>query len=104
MNLGQENLEKMIGKLIKVIKPKEVSNIEFNLKPIDDNEYYMNVTYVVPDDSEYLKSNNMRNSDYVRSLWNKELHNTILNYFNVRVLINSSGIRSKSYNERLKYY
>jgi hypothetical protein len=104
MKMNPQQLEKMIDKMMNVIKPNGVSNIEFNLEPIDDNEYYMNVTYVVPDDSEYLRVNDMRNSDYVRGVWNRELRTTILNYFDVKVMISSSSIRSKSYNERLKHY
>jgi hypothetical protein len=104
MKPNQKQLEKLINKLVNVIKPNGVLDIEFYLEPIDDNEYYMNVTYVVPDGSEYLRANNMRNSDYVRVMWNRELSSTILNYFDVKVMISSSSIRSKSYNERLKHY
>jgi hypothetical protein len=104
MSMNQTQLEKMIGKMFNIIKPNEVSDMGFNLEPLDNNEYYMRVTYVVPDDSEYLRSNNMRNSDYVRSLWNREIKNTIKDYFGVDVVISSSNITSKSYYNRQKHY
>jgi short-subunit dehydrogenase involved in D-alanine esterification of teichoic acids len=57
----------------------------------------MNITYIVPDDSEYLRSSNMRDSDNTRIKWNSEIKNSIKNYFNIDVIINSTGIQSESY-------
>jgi len=102
MKMNQQQLEKMIDKMMNVIKPNGVSNIEFNLEPIDDNEYYMNVTYIVPVDSELLKVNPFEIGEPSRYYWNKELRKSIKNYFGVDVLINNSSIVSKSYIERLK--
>lgn len=102
--MTQEQLEKMIGKMMNIIKPNGVSNMEFVLDFINKNEYYMGVTYIVPDGSEFLRSNNMRTSDDYRDKWNREIKNTIKNYFDVEVIINSSSIKSESYHERLKQY
>jgi hypothetical protein len=104
MRMTQEQLEKMIGKMMNIIKPNGVSNMEFVLDFINKNEYYMGVTYIVPDGSEFLRSNNMRTSDDYRDKWNREIKNTIKNYFDVEVIINSSSIKSESYHERLKQY
>ena len=104
MGMTQEQLEKMIGKMMNIIKPNGVSNMEFVLDFINKNEYYMGVTYIVPDGSEFLRSNNMRTSDDYRDKWNREIKNTIKNYFDVEVIINSSSIKSESYHERLKQY
>lgn len=38
MKTSQENLEKMITKMVSVIKPNGVSHIEFEINPIDKNE------------------------------------------------------------------
>jgi hypothetical protein len=94
-----DKAKQLIGKMIDVIKPNGVLDIVFSLEPlgIRDNEFYMNIRYVVPDDSEYLRSKNMRNSDYVRLGWNNEIKNSINNYFNIKVIINSTGISSQSY-------
>lgn len=104
MKMNQRQLEKMIGKMINVIKPNGVSFMEFKLDPLDihGNEYYMDVEYVVPDDSEFLRSFNMRDSDKQRTLWNREIRNSIKNYFDTDVIISNSGISAESYYNRLK--
>jgi hypothetical protein len=104
--MNQKQLEKMIGKMMNIIKPNGVSDMDFNLRPLEtyENEYYMNVTYIVPDGSEFLKRDNMRKTDKYRDLWNHEIKNTIKNYFNVNVIISSSSINSESYHNRQKQY
>ena len=92
-----DKAKQLINKMIEVIKPNGVSNIRFNLQPLEDNEFYMNITYIVPDDSEFLRSYNMRNSDDIRIRWNNEIKNSIKNYFDIRVIINSTSISSQSY-------
>lgn len=102
--MNQKQLEKMIGKMINVIKPNGVSKLDYELKPIDDisQEYYMTVTYVIPNDSIILKSRNLINQ--TRANWNLEIVKTIKNYFGVDVIINSSGTQSESYYNRQKRY
>jgi hypothetical protein len=104
--MNQKQLEKMIGKMMNIIKPNGVSDMGFNLKPLEtyENEYYMDVTYIVPDGSEFLRRDNMRKSDSYRDQWNHKIRNTIKNYFDVKVIISSSNITSESYHERLKQY
>ena len=106
MSTNQKQLEKMIGKMMNVIKPNGVSDMGFDLTPMEtyENEYYMDVTYIVPDGSEFLRGDNMRKSDSYRGQWNREIKNTIKNYFNVDVIINNSGIQSESYYNRQKQY
>ena len=97
--MSEEQLTNAIKKLTNVIKPNGVLGITFRLEPlgIRNDEYYMNITYIVPDDSEYLRSSNMRDSDNTRIKWNSEIKNSIKNYFNIDVIINSTGIQSESY-------
>ncbi len=104
MSMNQKQLEKMIGKMMNIIKPNGVSDMGFDLTPMETykDEYYMRVTYVVPDGSEFLKRDNMKKTDKYRDLWNHEIKNTIKNYFNVKVVISSSSIESESYHNRLK--
>jgi hypothetical protein len=97
MSMNQKQLEKMIGKMINIIKPNGVSDMGFNLEPLDDDEYYMRVIYIVPDGSEFLRRDNMNKTDVYRDQWNREIKNTIKNYFNVNVIISSSNITSESY-------
>jgi hypothetical protein len=104
MSMNQKLLDKMIGKMMNIIKPIDVSKIVYELKPIDDvgQEYYMGVTYIVPDDSIILKSRNLINQ--TKSIWNKEIIRTIKNYYDVDIIINSSGTQSESYYNRKKQY
>jgi len=62
----------------------------------------MGVTYIVPDDSIILKSRNLINQ--TKSIWNKEIIRTIKNYYDVDIIINSSGTQSESYYNRKKQY
>ena len=94
----QKNLEKMITKMVSVIKPNGVSHIEFEIDPIDKNEYYMSVKYVVPNDSPYLKMDTSpRTLNHIRGEWNSSLSKSIKNFFDTEVIINSSGISSESF-------
>ena len=108
MRMEQETLERLINKMIKHIKPNGVSELIYELKPVDDtgDEYYMRVTYVVPDDSKYLKVNSDRNSIPVayRYEWNHEIQKTIKDYFAIKVIISNSSTQSESYYERQKKY
>ena len=104
MKMLQENLEKMITKMVSVIKPNGVSHIEFEIKPIDKNEFYMSVTYVVPDDSPYLKmGTSPRTFNNIRNEWNSSLSKSIKNFFDTKVIINSSGISSESFYKQKNY-
>ncbi len=106
MEISEKRLFNLIDKMINITKPKGVLEIDYNLTPLGftDNEYYMNITYIVPDDSEYLRSSDMRDSDITRISWNREIKNTIKNYFDANVIINSSGIQSETYYNKQKEY
>ena len=100
--MNEKQLRMALVKLMDIILPKEVIDIDYDIEPTDTkDEYYMSVTYIVPDDSQYLRSHNMRQSDLFRRELNDELKRNIWAYLNVRVIINSTGIRSESYNERV---
>ena len=104
--MNQQQLEKMIDKMMNIIKPKGVSFMEYKLDPLDihGDEYYMGIMYVVPDDSELLLSNNRGTSELYRQRWNRAIHNTIKNYFDVDVIINISGVRSETYYQIMKNF
>ena len=100
MKLSEEKLTKLINKMINVIKPKGVTDINFRLTPlgIRDDEYYMDIKYIVPDDSPYLT---LKYED-IRLIWNNEIKKTIKGYFDVDVIINSTGMSSESYYNKQK--
>lgn len=103
--MSEEQLTNAIKKLTNVIKPNGVLGITFRLEPlgIRNDEYYMNITYIVPDDSPLLKmGKSPRSFNDIRMGWNYEIKNSIKNYFNTDVIINSSGISSESYHNRQK--
>lgn len=108
MRMRQEILDKLINKMIKHIKPNGVSELIYTLEPTDDTgeEYYMRVTYIVPDDSKYLKVSYQGREVSVnyRSGWNREIQKTIKDYFGINVIINNSGTRSESEYKRRKQY
>ncbi len=97
MSMNPKQLKMVIGKMMNVIKPNGVSNMNFHLTPINKNEYYLGVTYIVPDGSEFLRRDNMKKTDVYRDQWNREIKNTIKNYFDIDVIINSSGVQSELY-------
>ncbi len=101
--MSEEQLTNAIKKLTNVIKPNGVLGITFRLEPlgIRNDEYYMNITYIVPDDSPLLKmGKSPRSFNDIRMGWNNEIKTAIKNYFNTDVIINSSGISSESYYNR----
>ena len=103
--MSEEQLTNAIKKLTNVIKPNGVLGITFRLEPlgIRNDEYYMNITYIVPDDSPLLKmGKSPRSFNDIRMGWNNEIKTAIKNYFNTDVIINSSGISSESYHNRQK--
>jgi hypothetical protein len=98
MKMSQENLENAIRKMLSVIKPTEASFVDFDLTPIDEDEYYMSVKYVVPDDSPILKvKTSPRVYDDLRMKWNEEMKKNLKNFFNAKVIITSTGLSSESW-------
>lgn len=103
--MSQEQIERAINKMINAIKPNDVLSIDIEVIPLEVTskyEYYLNITYVVPEDSEFLRNSNMRYSDYVRMKWNKEILDNLKNYLGIDIIINSSGVRSESYHQKMK--
>ena len=103
--MSQEQIESAINKMISIIKPNDVLSVDIEVHHLDlgvKYDYYLNITYVVPDDSEFLRSSNMRYSDYNKMKWNKEILDNLKGYLGIDVIINSSGVSSESYHNRMK--
>lgn len=100
MAMSEEKLTKLINKMINVIKPNGVLDITFRLEPlgIRNDEYYMDINYIVPDDSPYLRETHRD----IRTKWNGEIKKSIKNYFDTDVIINSTGMSSESYYNKQK--
>lgn len=98
--LLDKKFNEVLPKFVKSILPSGVLNIDYKLERIDDNEYYMDVTFIVPDDSELLSTSNRRESDFIRLKMKEELKKNILSFFGKRMIINQVGIISQSFYER----
>jgi len=102
MNIDRDT--KLIRRYLNISKPAGVSDIEFILKPTGDKkEYYMEISYIVPDGSEFLQQDRPINprQDYVnyRYNWGYHISKDLKNYFGLKVIINnSSTINEKFYN------
>jgi hypothetical protein len=105
MKMSQEQIERAINKMINVIKLNDVLSVDIKVYHLDlgvKYDYYLNITYVVPDDSEFLRSSNMRYSDYNKMTWNKEILDNLKNYIGIDTLINSSVVMSESNYQKMK--
>ena len=100
--MSYKQKEMAINKMINIIRPNGVLDIEFEMSSAGNNEYYFGITYVVPDDSIFLRSSDMRYSDSIKREWNAEISKNIRNYLGVVVKIINSGIRSESYHQKMK--
>ena len=104
MKMSKEKTVQSVNKLVNALKPDGVVHIESEIDPVDihGNEYYIHITYVVPNDSKFLNRDNIRKTDYYRDVWNRDLTQYLKNYLGVNVIISSSSISSESYHNRLK--
>jgi hypothetical protein len=58
----------------------------------------MSISYVVPDDSPILKvKTSPRVYDDLRMRWNEEMKKNLKHFFNVKVIITSTGLNSESW-------
>jgi hypothetical protein len=89
-----ESIKKSIGVILSVVKPEGVLEIKFKLEPIYDDEYYLTLKYIVPDDSPAL---NRKTVDNYRYRWTDPIRKTIQDYLGISVLINNIGISAKSF-------
>jgi hypothetical protein len=96
INLDRDS--KLIRRYLNLSKPNGVSDIEFELEPTGDKgEYYMNIEYIVPDDSELLKVNPFAIHKDSRYYWNSIITKDIYNFFGLKVIIGVSGIRNEKF-------
>ena len=102
--IPEDKLKKMIRKILDIIKPKDVLYIEFKLDEFYGDDYYISLDYVVPDKNEVFKS--LKNSDELRTEWNRTIKKSLQDILDIRVIIGSSGITSETYYNKLKdtYY
>jgi hypothetical protein len=100
MSMSITHLKKFLGKMLPILKPKEVLNIEWELSQKTEKEYYLSLTYIVPDNSPYMTFKSLRFSPRIK--WNTEINKSISSHFDIKVFINTSGMRTESYSKKLK--
>jgi hypothetical protein len=105
ITMTQDNLERLIEVLFSTIKPIDIETIDFSLRPTNfKNEYYMDITHVVPDNSIYLLVKNQIRTSHYMAEWKMEIKRMIKDYFDVIVIITSFGMTQHSfYNKQPKY-
>lgn len=99
MNKKEKEIYNRLNKLIPLIKPDGVLDITFKIEQFDDNRFHCNITFIVPDDSEYLK---MTRSIDKRIEWSREITDKAWLFLNIRLIPSSTSISSKSHIERQK--
>jgi hypothetical protein len=98
ITMTQDNLERLIEVLFSTIKPIGIETIEFGLRPTNSkNEYYMDITHVVPDNSIYLLVKNQNITNHHMAEWKMEIKRMIKDYFDVIVIITSFGMTQYSF-------
>jgi hypothetical protein len=100
--LNDKTFVKILPKFIHTLLPDGVVDIEYDIEPIEKDEYYLNVTFIVPDDSPLLIIKNELLMMRERIEMREELKRKILGFFGKRVIINSTGIRAESFHRQHK--
>ena len=100
--LNDKTFIKILPKFIKNLLPEGVIDIEYDIEKLSDDEYYMGVTLIVPDDSPLLLRKNEFLMMKERNELREELKRNILGFFGKRMIINSTGIRAESFHNQSK--
>jgi hypothetical protein len=100
--LNDKTFVKILPKFIKNLLPEGVIDIEYDIEKLSDDEYYMGVTLIVPDDSPLLLRKNEFLMMKERNELREELKRNILGFFGKRMIINSTGIRAESFHNQSK--
>ena len=96
MNWKETDLVNAITKLMKIIKPEGVLEVKFKLEHFHADTWHMYVRFIVPDDSNYL--NNTIREDRI---WAIDIKDAIFDFIGVRIIINSTSIIAKSYQDKM---
>ena len=99
MEIPKDKLEDYLKNMLSIIKPEGVDRIDFELDRIKKDEYYLSLTYVVPDDSPYMKVNRKEDPRYD---WNRSIVYSIRDYLNIFVIINSTDLSTESHYKEQK--
>jgi len=101
-DLSHNTFIKILPNFIHSLLPDGVVDIEYDIKPLEKDEYYLDVTFIVPDDSPLLFRKNELLMMRERIDMREELKRKILGFFGKKVIIISTGIRAESFHKQHK--
>lgn len=101
-DLSHNTFIKVLPNFIHSLLPDGVVDIEYDIEPIEKDEYYLDVTFIVPDDSPLLFKRNETLMMRDRIEMREELKRKILGFFGKKVIINNTGVRAESYHRQHK--
>jgi hypothetical protein len=93
MNWKETDLVNAITKLMKIIKPEGVLDIKFKLEHFHADRWHMYIRFIVPDDIDFPLQESR--------IWANEIKDTIYDFIGVRIIINSTSIIAKSYQDKM---
>lgn len=96
-NDKETKISNVIKKIINLHKPEGVNDIEFDLEQIDKDEYYLELIFVVPSDSDELK---IKHGASNKRRWVDGIKGAIENYLGVKIIVSSVGVKSSGFNFR----
>lgn len=98
MNWKQKDLENALTKLFNTIKPDDVINVNFTLtlSEVHTDTFRMNITYIVPSDSQYLQ---MNTSEFIRLKikWREMLQTQFKLFLGAKVIVEYISIKSNDF-------
>lgn len=93
-----EGIKTAIKRIVQIQKPNGVLDVEVSVDPISKEEYYVNLNFLVPEESDFLKRpRNHRDVFYRDERLFTLKHNiakSIEDYLSIKVYINSYGVRA----------
>jgi len=95
--IDKKRLTKLVNDIVNSSKPSEVVKIDTKLFHISKNEFYLDVTYVLPDDNGLMSIHNMHILENLKLGWNVAITKTLKGFLNIEVIINNTGVTSESY-------
>jgi len=104
MEQNIQTIKTAISKLVKLFIPDGITDIDFDITKNSGDWYSMRITYVVPDDSEFLTKKHYDNLSRYYSIWNEKIKKGLRNYLDIKAIVNQTGITSQSFYEKEKQW
>lgn len=94
----KERIKTAIKKIVQIQKPNGVIGVEVSVDPISNEEYYVDLIFLVPEDSELLKRPRNHRDAFYRDdrlfTLKHDIAKYIQDYLSIKAYINSYGVRA----------